>query len=55
MTSHSNSTSRDTSFFRDHPWHAGHMATQDDYLMRLYFMVYGRWPEDLTDGRYGGR
>ena len=46
---------RDTPFFRDHPWHADHMATQDDYLMRLYFIVYGDWPEDLTDDRYGGQ
>ena len=43
-----------TSFFRDHPWNAGHMATQDDYLMRLYFIVHGCWPEDLGDSRpYG--
>lgn len=27
-------------------WHAGHMAIQDDYLMRLYYMVYGCWPDD---------
>lgn len=23
-----------------------HMATQDDYLMRLYQMVHGEWPMD---------
>lgn len=23
-----------------------HMATQDDYLMRLYRMVHGSWPEN---------
>lgn len=27
-------------------WHAAHMATQDDYLMRLYHMVHGCWPDD---------
>lgn len=27
-------------------WHAGHMAIQDDYLMRLYYMVHGCWPDD---------
>lgn len=26
-------------------WHISHMATQDDYLMRLYFMVHGFWPD----------
>lgn len=35
-----------TQLFRDAPWHAGHMATQDDYLMRLYNMVYGSWPDE---------
>jgi hypothetical protein len=29
-------------------WHASHMATQDDYLMRLYYMVHGCWPDDST-------
>jgi hypothetical protein len=27
-------------------WHASHMAMQDDYLMRLYHMVHGCWPDD---------
>jgi hypothetical protein len=35
-----------TPLFRDAWWHAGHMATQDDYLMRLYYLVHGTWPED---------
>lgn len=26
-------------------WHIWHMATQDDYLMRLYFLVHGFWPD----------
>jgi hypothetical protein len=29
-------------------WHAAHMATQDDYLMRLYYMVHESWPDDLV-------
>ncbi len=37
-----------TTLFVDSPWHIGHMAMQDDYLMRLYQMVYGCWPDDLT-------
>lgn len=37
---------RSTTFFHEHPWHAGHMGTQDDYLMRLYHLVYGCWPDD---------
>lgn len=31
---------------REGYWHAGHMAIQDDYLMRLYYMVHGCWPDD---------
>ena len=27
-------------------WHAAHMAAQDDYLMRLYHLAYGAWPDD---------
>lgn len=37
-----------TDFFERHPWHAGHMATQDDYLMRLYFIAHGAWPNGLA-------
>jgi len=25
-------------------WYINHLATQDDYLMRLYFMRHGEWP-----------
>lgn len=35
-----------TSLFVDAPWHISHMAVQDDYLMRLYHMVHGCWPDD---------
>lgn len=30
-------------------WCIGHMATQDDYLMRLYHMVHDEWPENKAD------
>lgn len=35
-----------TSLNKDKPWHVTHMATQDDYLMRLYFLRHGIWPRD---------
>ncbi|MBN3777034.1 hypothetical protein G3O06_05545 [Burkholderia sp. Ac-20345] len=45
-----------SSFFDEHWWHAGHLATQDDYLMRLYFMVHGKWPvDDPASGHRGFR
>lgn len=31
-------------------WVRGHLATQDDYLMRLYHHVYGEWPSDDAEG-----
>ena len=27
------------------PWRAGRLATQDDYLMYLFFLRYGMWPD----------
>lgn len=36
------------------PWHVGHLATQDDYLMRLYHLVHGTWPDDETCTSVGG-
>ncbi|ORC60278.1 hypothetical protein BZK31_08190 [Pseudomonas floridensis] len=33
-----------TNLFTQCPWHISHMATQDDYLMRIYRMVHGAWP-----------
>lgn len=38
-----------TFFFKAYPWHIGHMATQDDYLMRLYHMVHGFYPENIPE------
>jgi len=43
-----------TAFFAQFPWHAGHMAIQDDFLMRLYFLVHGSWPEDVPIDDRGG-
>ena len=37
---------KETALFERNPWHASHMAIQDDYLMRLYYVVYGCWPDD---------
>ena len=34
-----------TTLFDDH-WHIVNLATQDDYLMRLFYMVHDCWPED---------
>ena len=30
----------------DDEWHISHLSTQDDYLMRLFFMVHGQWPDE---------
>lgn len=32
-------------------WHAVHLASQDDYLMRVYHLVHGQWPEQSS--QYG--
>lgn len=39
---------RETNFFHEPTtkWHLAHMATQDDYLMRLYFIVHKCWPDE---------
>ena len=39
-----------TSLFQESPWHIHHLATQDDYLMRCYFMVHDCWPTDVREG-----
>lgn len=33
-----------TSLLDDRDWHVSHLATQDDYLMRLYYLVNREWP-----------
>lgn len=43
-----------TNLVADRPWHVGHMAMQDDYLMRLYHIVHGRWPDDSTPNQVTG-
>jgi hypothetical protein len=35
-------------------WHAAHMAMQDDYLMRLYYMVHECWPDDSVRHQRNG-
>ncbi len=34
-------------------WHVAHLATQDDYLMRLYYLVHNEWPHDGCHGAGG--
>ncbi|KPX80282.1 MULTISPECIES: hypothetical protein [Pseudomonas syringae group] len=43
-----------TTLFVDKPWYAMHMATQDDYLMRLFHMVHKIWPDDPRKGLIPG-
>ena len=38
------SIAESTDLFKAKPWHIGHMATQDDYLMRLFFLRHSQWP-----------
>lgn len=33
-------------FFEEYFWCVGHTAIQDDYLMRLYFIVHECWPDE---------
>ncbi|MCR9929843.1 hypothetical protein [Vibrio parahaemolyticus] len=40
-----------TSFFQTHPWHANHLAIQDDYLMRLFKLVHGHFPDTSEQGQ----
>lgn len=30
----------------DEEWHIWHLATQDDYLMRIFYLRYGVWPKE---------
>lgn len=41
-----------TTLFNDF-WHVTHMATQDDYLMRIYHLVHGQWPIEGQHGAHG--
>ncbi|ECS2986249.1 hypothetical protein F9V60_22490 [Salmonella enterica subsp. enterica serovar Virchow] len=44
---------RETNFFHEPTtkWHLAHMATQDDYLMRLYFIVHKCWPDEALGAK----
>lgn len=35
-----------TNLFKTHEWHITHMATQDDYLMRIFYICYEYYPEN---------
>ncbi|MDA0385578.1 hypothetical protein [Vibrio owensii] len=32
-------------------WHISHLATQDDYLMRLFKLVHGHYPDTSKQGQ----
>ncbi|EMC9392304.1 hypothetical protein VO419_004146 [Vibrio parahaemolyticus] len=32
-------------------WHISHLATQDDYLMRLFKLVHGHYPDTSKEGQ----
>ncbi|MGF1871966.1 hypothetical protein [Photobacterium indicum] len=38
------SIEKHTDLFSQCPWHIGHMATQDDYLMKLFYLRHGEFP-----------
>lgn len=40
-----------TDLFEKYYWPLSHMKTQDDYLIRLYYIVYGEYPIDEFDRR----
>lgn len=42
-----------STLFQQKPFHLEHAATQDDYLMRLFYLVHGCWP-DPESGRHPG-
>jgi hypothetical protein len=48
------SIEKSTDLFIKQPWHIGHAATQDDYLLRLYYMVHGCWPSEVRKHQVNG-
>lgn len=38
------SIEQNTTLLKTHEWHINHLATQDDYLMWLFFLRHGAWP-----------
>lgn len=42
------SIANSTDYFQQSDWKIGHFAIQDDYLIRLYHLVHGCWPDDTT-------
>lgn len=45
------SISTHTSLLESHSWHISHLATQDDYLIRLFKLVYGYFPDSIHEGK----
>lgn len=41
----------DTDLLANQPWKISHLATQDDYLLRIFHMVYGYYPEQAVQNR----
>ncbi|RYY74553.1 MAG: hypothetical protein EOO52_13390 [Gammaproteobacteria bacterium] len=33
-----------TNLLTQKSWHVGHLATQDDFLMKLFYLRHGQWP-----------
>lgn len=38
--------------FKKHPHLVGHLATQDDFLMRLFYEAYGFYPDHKNDAEW---
>lgn len=38
-----------TNLLSEREWHIGHLSTQDDFLMRLYYLVHSEWPVDTCE------
>lgn len=36
-----------TDLFQTKKWHIGHMADQDDFLLRIFFIVHREWPDSI--------
>ena len=39
---------KETDLFNKGYWHAMHLAAQDDYLMRVFRLVHGVWPNSTS-------
>ncbi len=41
----------DTTLLKEQPWIISHLGTQDDYLIRIFHMVHGFYPEQAEQQR----